>query len=64
MRYLIIIACLLFSCKPKVEEQPIGQTAPNCSKYSACGCSAKDKLACELDTNCCKWITGQGCGCK
>jgi hypothetical protein len=34
----------------------------NCPTTSSCGCSGKNKDACGGP--CCKWTTGQGCGCK
>ena len=34
-----------------------------CPTTSACGCSGKNKSACQGDS-CCKWTTGQGCGCR
>ncbi len=36
----------------------------NCPTTSACGCSSYTKSECESHTDCCKWTTGQGCGCK
>jgi hypothetical protein len=34
----------------------------NCPTTSSCGCSGKNKDACGGP--CCKWTTGQGCGCR
>jgi hypothetical protein len=35
-----------------------------CPTTSRCGCSDKTKAECEASPDCCKWTTGQGCGCK
>jgi hypothetical protein len=43
-------------------EEP-GNSVTTCSNTSACGCSGKNKSPCEADP-CCKWVVGDGCGCK
>ncbi len=35
----------------------------DCPNTSACGCSGHNMLPCQMDV-CCKWTTGQGCGCR
>lgn len=34
-----------------------------CPNTAACGCSNKNKSACQ-SSSCCKWTVGEGCGCK
>lgn len=36
---------------------------PSCPTTSSCGCSGKNKAPCQSDP-CCKWVVGDGCGCK
>ncbi len=43
-------------------EEP-GNSVKNCATTSNCGCSGKNKAACEADP-CCKWIVGTGCKCN
>tara|TARA_B100000508_G_C11465074_1_gene281290 strand:+ start:1358 stop:1669 length:312 start_codon:yes stop_codon:yes gene_type:complete len=35
----------------------------SCPTTAKCGCSGHNKTECDGDP-CCKWTTGQGCGCK
>jgi len=43
-------------------EEP-GNSVKTCASTSACGCSSYNKSPCEADP-CCKWMTGDGCGCR
>lgn len=60
-----ILTIVIISCKK--ENKSSSSTSPTstgCPSTSACGCSAKNKADCDASTQCCKWTTGQGCGCK
>jgi hypothetical protein len=39
------------------------EVSADCPTTAACGCSAHNKDACELDF-CCRWVVGDGCGCR
>ena len=52
--FLLVISFTTINCSKK----------PICPSTSACGCSGYNKAECEANSDCCKWTTGQGCGCK
>jgi hypothetical protein len=57
------IACEhLLSGNPPTTNPGTNPGTSNCPTTSSCGCSGKNKSACGGP--CCKWTTGQGCGCK
>ena len=43
-------------------EEP-GNSVKTCASTSNCGCSNKNKSACESDP-CCRWVVGDGCMCR
>ncbi len=57
--YLMAIVFALTSCSKEESDS----TYSGCPTTSSCGCSNKTKSECE-SSSCCKWTTGQGCGCR
>lgn len=56
---IVAFAIMVTFCKKEEDKK-----SNPCPTTSACGCSAKTKAECDAATDCCKWITGQGCDCK
>ncbi|UZO81532.1 DUF4236 domain-containing protein [Aquimarina sp. ERC-38] len=43
--------------------EELGNSVKDCNTTSNCGCSNKNKAACQSDP-CCQWIVGEGCRCS
>ncbi|MDP3556807.1 MAG: hypothetical protein Q8T03_05490 [Bacteroidota bacterium] len=53
---LALLSFVIISCKK--------EKTTSCPTTAACGCSSKSQSECNSSTDCCKWTTGSGCGCK